>query len=35
VKVGLAVKAVWKDAQERSAAITDIRHFAPLRGGVA
>jgi uncharacterized protein len=35
VKVGLAVKAVWKDAHKRSGAITDIRHFAPMRGGVA
>jgi uncharacterized OB-fold protein len=30
VKIGLKVQAVWKPAQERVGAITDIRYFRPL-----
>ena len=29
VKIGMAVKAVWKPESERTGSITDIRHFAP------
>jgi uncharacterized OB-fold protein len=32
VRIGLAVRAVWKPAGERQGAITDIRHFRPVRG---
>jgi hypothetical protein len=32
VKVGMAVKAVWKPAAERTGAITDIIHFVPREG---
>jgi uncharacterized OB-fold protein len=31
VKIGMRVKAVWKDSAQRQGSITDIRHFAPLR----
>lgn len=30
VKIGMAVKAVWKPESERTGAITDITHFAPM-----
>lgn len=30
VQVGMPVKAVWKKAQDREGAITDILHFAPI-----
>lgn len=30
VHIGMRVKAVWKPAEEREGAITDIRHFKPL-----
>jgi hypothetical protein len=30
MKIGLKVKAVWKDAKERIGAITDIRYFKPV-----
>lgn len=30
VHIGMQVKAVWKPAEERAGAITDIRHFKPL-----
>lgn len=32
VKIGMKVEAVWKDARERTGAITDIRYFRPPRG---
>ena len=31
VRVGMKVRAVWKRKAERKGAITDIRHFKPLR----
>ncbi len=31
IKIGMKVKAVWKTANERAGAITDIRYFKPLR----
>jgi len=31
VQVGMPVRAVWKEAGERTGAITDILHFAPAR----
>ncbi len=33
VRVGMRVQAVWKPAGERQGAITDIRHFKPVKGG--
>ena len=30
VEVGMKVQAVWKPAEEREGAITDIRHWAPV-----
>ncbi len=33
VRVGMRVKAVWKDPAERRGAITDIRYWAPIREG--
>jgi uncharacterized OB-fold protein len=30
IKIGMKVKAVWKDPKEREGAITDIRYFKPL-----
>lgn len=33
IRIGLRVQAVWKPAEEREGAITDIRHFKPLDGG--
>jgi hypothetical protein len=33
VKIGMRVKAVWKTPKERTGAITDIKHFKPLREG--
>jgi len=32
--VGSKVEAVWKPRSERKGAITDIRHFRPIRGGL-
>lgn len=32
VRIGLRVRAVWKPPAERTGAITDIRHFAPVEG---
>ena len=32
VKIGMAVKAVWKPESERTGAITDITHFEPTEG---
>ena len=29
IRVGMKVKAVWKPKEERTGAITDIRHFKP------
>jgi uncharacterized OB-fold protein len=29
VKIGMKVKAVWKPAEEREGAITDIKYFKP------
>jgi uncharacterized OB-fold protein len=31
VKIGLLVKAVWKEPSKREGSITDIRYFAPIR----
>lgn len=31
VKIGLPVKAVWKEPSKREGSITDIRYFAPIR----
>lgn len=31
VKVGMKVQAVWKPAEEREGAITDIKHWAPIK----
>lgn len=31
VKIGMRVKAVWKDESERTGAITDIKYFKPLK----
>lgn len=31
IKVGMAVKAVWKSEKERTGAITDIEYFKPIR----
>jgi uncharacterized OB-fold protein len=31
VKIGLKVQAVWKPAEERIGAITDIRYFKPAK----
>jgi len=31
VKVGMKVRAVWKDERDREGAITDIRYFRPLK----
>jgi len=31
VKIGLSVKAVWKNPSERVGSITDIKYFAPIR----
>ena len=31
VRVGLKVKAVWKAAEEREGAITDIKHWTPVK----
>jgi len=31
VKIGMRVKAVWKEEKEREGAITDIKYFKPLR----
>ena len=33
VSIGMPVKAVWKDAEERIGAITDIMYFKPLPKG--
>lgn len=33
VRVGMRVKAVWKDADERSGAITDLKYFRPSGPG--
>ncbi len=33
VKVGMAVEAVWKPAEQREGAITDILYFRPVGGG--
>jgi uncharacterized protein len=33
VRIGMPVKAVWKPAEERKGAITDIRYFRPSRRG--
>jgi uncharacterized OB-fold protein len=30
VEIGMKVKAVWKPAEERQGAITDIRYFEPV-----
>jgi len=30
IEIGMKVKAVWKPAEERQGAITDIRHFVPV-----
>jgi len=32
VKIGMKVKAVWKPANERTGAITDIKYFKPIGG---
>ena len=31
IRVGMKVKAVWKDPKDRTGAITDILYFKPLR----
>jgi uncharacterized OB-fold protein len=31
IEIGMKVKAVWKPPEEREGAITDIRHFTPIR----
>lgn len=33
VQVGMKIQAVWKPAEERQGAITDIRYFKPVEGG--
>ena len=33
VRIGARVEAVWKPAEERQGAVTDIRYFRPVRGG--
>ncbi len=33
VRIGMKVRAVWKEAAERTGAITDIRYFRPSGGG--
>jgi uncharacterized OB-fold protein len=30
IKIGMKVKAVWKETQDREGAITDIRYFKPI-----
>ena len=33
LKIGMRVKAVWKDEKDREGAITDIKYFKPYEGG--
>ncbi len=33
VRIGMPVKAVWRDAEERIGAITDIKYFRPVSSG--
>jgi uncharacterized OB-fold protein len=33
IHIGMKVKAVWKDPEEREGAITDIKYFKPYEGG--
>jgi hypothetical protein len=35
IKIGMKVRAVWKKAEERTGAITDILYFKPLRAAAA
>ncbi|MHC5081466.1 MAG: Zn-ribbon domain-containing OB-fold protein, partial [Planctomycetota bacterium] len=31
IKIGMRVQAVWKPAEERTGAITDIKYFKPIK----